>query len=83
MRDAWGRLDLLVDNAGTFGPSANVSGRLTGSPRTRPRRVVVVLTVCRGEDRHAARTTSPDALIDVSVPFTTVLATGMPYLGRG
>ena len=29
---------------------------------TRPRRVAVVLTVCRGEDRHAARRTSPGAL---------------------
>jgi NAD(P)-dependent dehydrogenase (short-subunit alcohol dehydrogenase family) len=177
VRDAWGRLDLLVNNAGTFGPPgevdeidvadwrATVEVNLTGMflctraavrlmkgqdppggriinngsisahvPRpgsvayTATKHAVTGLTRAVALDgrahgiavgqvdvgnaatemtaaiatgaRQAAGSVRPEPTIDpalvagtvvhiarlpldVSVPFTTVLATGMPYLGRG
>jgi NADP-dependent 3-hydroxy acid dehydrogenase YdfG len=177
VRDAWGRLDLLVNNAGSFGPSgeidemaiddwrATVEANLTGMflctraavrlmkaqdphggrvinngsisahvPRpgsvayTATKHAVTGLTRAVALDgrahsiavgqidignaatemtagiatgaRQADGSVRPEATfdpvhvaatvvhiarlpLDVSVPFTTVLATGMPYLGRG
>jgi NADP-dependent 3-hydroxy acid dehydrogenase YdfG len=150
VRDEWGRLDLLVNNAGTFGPSgevdeiavgdwrATVEVNLTGMflctraavrlmkaqdpPGGRiinngsisahvPRPGSVSYTATRNAAtemtagiatgaRQADGSVRPEATfdpahvaatvvhiarlpLDVSVPSATVLATGMPYLGRG
>lgn len=56
--EEWGRVDVLVNNAGTFGPSGDV-------------------------DEITAADFAARLPLGVSVPAMTILATGMPYAGRG
>ena len=67
----WGRVDLLVNNAGLFGPAGQADGSIAAEPVFDARHVA---------DAVLYMASLP---LDANVQFLTIMATKMPYIGRG
>jgi len=77
LTSAFGRLDLLFNNAGTGAPPVPIEDVAQPDGSTKPEPTIDVRAVVDAVRYMAALP------LDANVPFLTVMANQMPFMGRG